>query len=104
MASVLWTVGAREDLRQLIVFVGGDSETYAAIIAGRIMAAVDRLESYPRIGRIVPEYQDASIREMLVGNYRIVYRMRQEVIGVIAIVHGGREMLRVVGDEPWDFG
>ena len=103
MASVLWTVGAREDLRQLIAFVGQDSETYAAIVVGRIMAAVSRLESYPLIGRIVPEYQDATIREVLVGNYRIVYRIRQEVIGVIAVVHRGREMLRAVGDDPWDF-
>ena len=103
MASVLWTVGAREDLRQLIAFVSVDSETYAAIVGGRIMAAVSRLESYPRIGRIVPEYQDATIREVLVGNHRIIYRVRQEVIGVIAVVHAGREMLRAVGGEPWDF-
>ncbi len=103
MASVLWTVGAREDLHQLVAFVSGDSETYAAIVAGRILAAVNRLESYPLIGRIVPEYQDPTIREVLVGNYRIVYRVRQEVIGVIAVVHGGQEMLRAVGEEPWDF-
>ena len=103
MASVLWTVGAREDLRQLIAFVSGDSETYAAVVAGRIMAAVNRLELYPLIGRIVPEYQDATIREVLVGNYRIVHRVRQEVIGVIAVVHGGRELLRTVSGEPWDF-
>ena len=103
MASVVWTVGAREDLSQLIAFISVDSVTYAAVAADRILAALNRLESYPQLGRIVPEYQDASIREVLVGNYRIVYRVRQELVGIIALVHGGREILNAVGGEPWDF-
>lgn len=41
MASVVWTIGAREDLRRLIIFIGSDSETYAAALVGRIMPAVD---------------------------------------------------------------
>ena len=104
MAAVLWTIGAREDLRQLIAFIGRDSETYAAVLVGRIMAAVDRLESFPSLGRMVPEYQDETIRELFVGNYRVVYRHREEIIGVIAVVHNRRELRGAVGEEPWDFG
>ena len=64
---------------------------------------MSQLGPYPQIGRIVPEYQDPTIREVIVGNYRIVYRVRQELIGVLAVVHGGRELLKAVGGEPWDF-
>ena len=72
-------------------------------MVSRIIAAIDRLESYPRLGRIVPEYQDDSIREILVGNYRVVYRHRGEVVGLIGLVYGGRDVLRAVGEDPWDF-
>ncbi len=103
MASIVWSVGATEDFRQLITFIGRDSEIYAATMASRLVAAIDRLESHPRIGRVVPEYQDESIREIIVGNYRFVYRHRGQIVGLIAIVHGGRDVSRGVGEETWDF-
>ena len=63
----------------------------------RIISAIDDLESYPRLVRLVPEYQDDSIREILVGNYRVVYRHRGEVVGLIGLVYRVLEELRAVG-------
>ncbi len=104
MASVHWTVGAREDLRAIVEYIGQDSPTYAAATAGRITAAVERLERHPRLGRVVPEYEDETIRELIVGNYRIVYRLRRQRVGIVAVVYGSRDLLRRLGREPWDLG
>lgn len=104
MASVRWTVGAREDLREIVEYISRDSTTYAAATAGRIVAAVERLRRHPKLGRIVPEYEDETIRELIVGSYRVVYRFRGQRIGIIAVVHGSRDLLRRLTDEPWDFG
>lgn len=94
MASVRWTVGARRDLGAIVEYVGQDSLTYAAATAGRIVAAVERLRRHPRLGRLVPEFENPTIRELIVGNYRVVYRLEGERVGIIAVVHGGRDLLR----------
>ena len=103
MASVRWTLGAREDLREIVSFISRHSETYAAALAGRIVAAVDRLETHLMLGRIVPELEDENIREIIVGNYRIVYQIDEPNIGIIAVVHGGRDLIRRLSGDPWDF-
>jgi toxin ParE1/3/4 len=103
VASVIWTVGAQADLRGVVEYIGRDSAAYAAQVAGRIIASVERLRRYPKLGRVVPEYEDETIRELIVGNYRVVYRLRRQRVGIVAIVHGSRDLLRRLSGEPWDF-
>jgi toxin ParE1/3/4 len=103
VAAIRWTLGARQDFEELVSYVAQDSSVYAAILAERILAAVDRLEKFPRLGRIVPEYADPSLRELIVGNYRLVYRLRGSRIGLISIAHASRDLLRKLPSSPWDF-
>ena len=104
MATVLWTVGASSDLREIFAFLRRDSEVYASVLTSRIFEAVERLGDYPYLGRMVPEYQDETIREVIVGNYRVVYRVRRRLIGVIGLIHGRQNLTTRVSEEPWDFG
>ena len=53
---------------------------------------------------MVPEYQDETIREVIAGNYRVVYQVRGQMVGVIGLVHGRQNLTSRVSDEPWDFG
>ncbi|MDQ6735092.1 MAG: type II toxin-antitoxin system RelE/ParE family toxin [Nitrospirota bacterium] len=75
---------------------------YAAETAGRIITAVEKLARSPKLGRIVPEYQDSSLREIIVGNYRVVYRLGAKHLGIVAIVHGSRDLLRHLPAASWD--
>ncbi len=102
MATICWTVGARADLREVVEYIARDSLVYAAATAGRIEQAVERLGRLPRLGRIVPEYEDESLREIVVGNYRVVYRLQAGVVGIVAVVHASRDLLRRRGLDPWD--
>jgi toxin ParE1/3/4 len=56
----------------------------------RIIAAVERLLVNPRSGRMVPELGDEAIREVIHGNYRIVYRVRGDVVEIATVFHGAR--------------
>ena len=66
MVTIRWTIGAQKDLREIIEYIGQDSTTYAAVMARRIITAIERLRRYPKVGRIIPEYDDETIRELIV--------------------------------------
>ena len=104
MATVLWTVGASSDLQDIFAFLRRDSEVYASVLTARILDAVEILSDYPYLGCMVPEFQDDTIREIIVGNYGVVYRVRGQLVGVIGLVHGRQNLTTRVSNEPWDFG
>ena len=56
----------------------------------RLVASVERLRDHPQSGRVVPELRDQSIREVIHGNYRIMYRFRADVVEVATVFHGAR--------------
>jgi plasmid stabilization system protein ParE len=41
-------------------------------------------------GRVVPEYDDEAVREVMVGNYRLMYRLWSEDVEIVAVIHGAR--------------
>jgi toxin ParE1/3/4 len=100
VAAVHWALGARQELGTLIVQLGRYSPTYAASFAGRVLAAVERLEDFPRSGRIVPDYQDDTVRELVIDGYRLVYLFEFEEVEVVAILHGSRDVVARLGDDP----
>jgi toxin ParE1/3/4 len=90
MAQVRWTSQAVDDIESIAEYISQDSIHYASLFVSDILAAVEHLEDFPQIGRIVPELNDLSIREIILGDYRIVYRLRQEIAEVLTVFHGGR--------------
>jgi addiction module RelE/StbE family toxin len=92
---VIWTRQAVEDVEAIKAYVARDSLRYAALLVERIVGAVDRLESFPESGRVVPEVGDNTLREVIFGAYRIVYRVQsQESVQVVTVHHAAR-LLRV---------
>jgi toxin ParE1/3/4 len=59
-------------------------------VVQRITAAVDKLSSFPTMGRVVPEVGRPEIRELIVGAFRVVYRYRNEVIEVVTVFRAAR--------------
>jgi plasmid stabilization system protein ParE len=90
MAEVRWTPQAADDAEAITDFIAADSPQYASLFAIDVLAAVDRLAVFPRSGRIVPELNDPDIREVILGNYRIVYRIRPDLIEILTVYHGAR--------------
>jgi len=62
----------------------------AAAFADRVLRATDQLASYPLSGRTVPELGNANIREIIVGSYRVIYRIRHDDVHLLTVHHGAR--------------
>jgi plasmid stabilization system protein ParE len=99
--KILWTEPALEDLRNLHAYIAKDSEIYARSFVQRIIVAVERLSNFPRLGRTVPEADQETIREILYQNYRIIYRIKTELIEVLTVIHGNRD-LGLLKQAPWE--
>ena len=101
--KLIWTDPSVADLRAIRDYIARDSDSYAAGLVGELVLCVERLLRFPRLGRVVPEAQDESIRELLNQNNRIIYRIRGERIEILAIVHGSRDL---TGRQPapWIIG
>jgi toxin ParE1/3/4 len=54
------------------------------------MAIVKSIPDFPKAGRVVPEYDDENLREKILGNYRIVYRIKKDAFEIVTISSGSR--------------
>src|SRR3981081_1194142 len=90
MAEVRWTAQAADDLEAICLFIARDSPQLATTFADRILRATERLANSPRWGRTVPELGAENIREIIVGSYRVIYRLRQDEVQILAVHQGAR--------------
>jgi plasmid stabilization system protein ParE len=90
MAEVKWTLQALDDLESICLFIGRDSPQAAAVFAQRAFRATDPLANVPRLGRVVPELEIESIREIILGNYRVIDRIADEQVQILTVHHGAR--------------
>jgi toxin ParE1/3/4 len=95
MVKVVWTDFAIQDLNDIGEYIAKDSERYAKVVIQNLFESADLLESHPKAGRIVPEFENKNIRELIRGSYRIVYRIVDIYrIYILTIHHSARLMKR----------
>ena len=58
----------------------------------KLINRVDQLENFPKSGRSVLEFSSETIRELIEGNYRIVYKINPDHIGVVRVHHSARQL------------
>ena len=85
MLKVEWTNQALDKIEQISEFISLDSSSASTKWAELIFSKEKVLIDSPKIGRKVPEYNDESIREIIVGNYRLVYRIKEKYISIITV-------------------
>jgi len=100
MVKVVWTDSAIYDLNDIGEYISKDSVKYAELTVERLFKAVDILEDFPDAGKMVIELNDKSIRELIRGSYRIVYRNKSIDRIDILTVHNSARML----GNTYDFG
>jgi plasmid stabilization system protein ParE len=76
-------------------YIARDSEAYAAAFVQEMKDAVTSLAEMAERGQVVPEFGDASIRELLVRPYRLVYHVNARQVTILAIIHGARRAWRI---------
>lgn len=92
MVEIIWTEYAIEDLQLIHEYISKDSKVYADRQIDKIIKRVDQVSSFPRSGRVVPEFNLESLRELIEGNYRIIYQITPEKIAIVRIHHSARQL------------
>lgn len=90
MVKLIWSPKAAADLEEICEYIAKDSEYYAKLFAQKVITLIENIPQFPKVGRIVPEYQLDNLREKIIQNYRVVYRIKPDVIEIVAISHGAR--------------
>ena len=90
MVKIIWTQLAIDDLKSIHGYIVTESNVYANRMIEKIITRVDQLERFPESGKIVPEFGQKSIRELIEGNYRIVYKIHFEYIGIARVHHSAK--------------
>src|SRR5687768_11040483 len=90
MATVRWTQQPWADLDSIGTYIARDSVRYAQAMMDRIFAAGEGVAEFPRAARVVPEINREHIREVFVGNYRVIYRSTGELVEILTIHHGAK--------------
>ena len=90
--QVAWASEARADLGRIVEYLAADSPAYASVLVEAILDRIDHLGQFPRMGRIVPELGDESFREIIVHNYRVMYRLEGDAVTIAAVIHTKRSL------------
>jgi len=57
-----------------------------------IFGAVERLQRFPKSGRVVPEVKRPNIREIIFKNYRVIYRIERSRLSILTVRHGKQRL------------
>lgn len=98
---VEWSDLASGDLDDLVRYISRDSAFYARRFGQKVVLATRRLREFPESGRMVPEAENKTLREIIVQGYRVMYRMETDRVLVLAVMHGSRD-LAGQQNKPWE--
>lgn len=92
MVKIVWTRKAVSDLKSIFNFISTDSRIYARQWIDKLVARVDQLSEFPKSGRIIPEKNDPSFREIIEGNYRIFYKLQKGSVIILRVHSSYRQI------------
>ncbi|HMD18181.1 MAG TPA: type II toxin-antitoxin system RelE/ParE family toxin [Terriglobales bacterium] len=87
---IVWSRRAAQDLDSITEYIASDSPAYACVVLKSIVNQTKILVRFPQAGRKVPEFDDENIRELVVYSYRIIYRLQEDEVLIVAVIHGKR--------------
>ena len=86
--KIVWSPLAVDRASEIARYIAQDKPSAAKKWINKVFTKVEQLKSSPEIGRIVPEISDNQFRELIYGNYRIIYRIEKKQISILTIRHG----------------
>ena len=93
MVRINWTFQAKNDLKDIADYISKDSKLYAKRQVSKIRNRTNILKLHKHSGRKVLEIPDENIREIIEGNYRIIYRIINETrIDILTVHHSARDL------------
>ena len=103
MAKVVWTTPGLEDVGDVFDYIAKDSAVYAERFCLKLVESPRRLEKFPLMGQVVPEFGDETIREIVCGSFRVIYKVQGDACYITAVIHASRDILRHLDPADWVF-
>ena len=95
MVQLNWTFQAKDDLKSITEYISKDSEKYAQLQIFRLRQRTKILTSQVYSGKIVPEMENQHIRELIEGNYRIIYKiLNDQRVDILTVHHTSRDLTK----------
>ncbi len=82
-------------LEDAVAYLARDSRPAADRLLVEALAAAASLDTFSERGRVVPEWNQRSVRELLVQRYRLLYETTPEEVHILAFLHGARDLTRL---------
>jgi len=86
--KIIWTKEALKRLIEIEDYISKDSPERAAMFVDNIVDHAELLSNNPQLGRVVPETANPIIRELIFKKYRIVYRLKKDIIEILTVFEG----------------
>ena len=90
MARVTWSSKALDELDAICDFIAETSPRRGRKLWEDLFSAADRLEVFPRYGRVVSEIGDEALREIVHRGYRLVYHVAEDEVKVLTVFHSAK--------------
>lgn len=95
MVEIRWLKEAKDDLKDIYDYISRDSQKYAKRQVDKLYKRTDILKKHIHAGKIVEEINKPKIREIVEGNYRIIYRIIDEqTVDILMVHHSARDLTR----------
>ena len=95
MVQIRWTRKSTKDLSDIFEYISIDSKKYAKRQIVRIKARSQIVKTNPGAGKLVPELTESDFRELIEGNYRIIYKvLNDKHVDILTVHHTARDLSR----------
>jgi plasmid stabilization system protein ParE len=89
--AVTWAEHARADLLSAVQYLAEQSPQAAAAFLDEVERAASSLAEFPERGAVVRELQAPDVRQLIVGRYRLIYRVGPRGVGIARLIYGARD-------------
>ena len=86
--KIIWSPLAVDRASEIAEYIAQDNPAAAENWVNAVFTHVEQLKKFPESGRIVPEINNDFFRELMYGNYRIIYRIEANRVSILTIRHG----------------
>jgi plasmid stabilization system protein ParE len=90
--KVILTPQSLDDLAEIVTFIAKDNPERARTFGNELIDRALSAATFPERGRVVPEIDEPSVREILHGSYRIIYEIFPglQTVYMLRFWHGAR--------------
>jgi len=97
--QVVIAPSAQSDLADIVRYIAQHNSDAAARMGYELIIRAESLADFPEKGRMVPEFHQPNLREIVCRSYRIIYRLQinEQRIQIVRFWHGARGFPRIPG-------